>query len=259
MSNNINPYAPPSAASLDPTRPSFGPPQPVERPFADPSFWSLATSALTALVILSNFGLIAVLAMTNSLLSKMAGGYQPSQMEIDVDTLRTGGAQVAVGGLSLMAAIAFFVWTYRVAANLPSLKAPKQEFSPGWAVGYYFIPIMNLFKPYQALVEIWKGSDPGRYLRETLAEQSTAIVGWWWAAHILAAIASRVVTATANAPNPTPDSLVSQNLGVIFIILILEVPRDLLTIWIVRKLSDNQLSRHQLVEEDRTKAPVLAE
>ena len=30
----------------------------------------------------------------------------------------------------------------------------------GWAIGPWFVPILNLFRPWQIAVETWEGSDP---------------------------------------------------------------------------------------------------
>ena len=51
----------------------------------------------------------------------------------------------------LAAAIAFLMWIFRASQNLPRLGAVGQRFSPRWAVGWWFVPIMLLFRPYQAI------------------------------------------------------------------------------------------------------------
>lgn len=255
MSNDINPYAPPSASSADPAfpPPNFAAAPPQFSPFSDPSVPATVTSILMGLTVLANLAIVAILGVTISLLQKMADGHQPTQAEIDADTLRIGAGQVALIAARLMAVGAFLVWTYRVAANLPALRAPRQETSPGWAVGFYFIPIMNLFKPFQAIVEVWKGSDPARYTKDALSEQGTTLLGFWWAAHILAIIGQRIATVTGNNPTPSPQELITQNILALAIILLLEVPRDVMSILIVRRLSQNQLTRHALVEESEAR------
>jgi hypothetical protein len=36
----------------------------------------------------------------------------------------------------------------------------KFDFSPGWSVGYYFVPFANLVAPYRALKEAFQASHP---------------------------------------------------------------------------------------------------
>jgi len=63
--------------------------------------------------------------------------------------------------------------------------------TPGWAVGWYFIPIANLWKPYGAMSEIRNASGPGKM---------TAILPLWWAlwisANLIGNISMRLPTDT---------------------------------------------------------------
>ena len=81
-------------------------------------------------------------------------------------------------------AISFLLWIHRASRNLHSLGAPWQRFSPGWAVGWWFVPIMFFFRPYQVMVEIWKGSTPRASREATFdwkTESVSALLPWWWA------------------------------------------------------------------------------
>lgn len=61
-------------------------------------------------------------------------------------------------GVAITTIILFAMWIYRANFNARSLGAQKMKFTPGWSVGYYFIPFLNLWRPYQAMKEIWKAS-----------------------------------------------------------------------------------------------------
>ncbi len=69
----------------------------------------------------------------------------------------------------------FCMWKHRVCSNAYALGGMGKSLNPvtpGWAVGYYFIPIVSLWKPYQAMKEIWCASvDPEK--------SSTALTTWW--------------------------------------------------------------------------------
>jgi hypothetical protein len=69
-------------------------------------------------------------------------------------------ASVLSGLAGLATAIAFLMWIHRVSKNLYPLGAVGQRFSPGWAVGWWFVPVMFFFRPYQVMGEIWRGSSP---------------------------------------------------------------------------------------------------
>lgn len=50
--------------------------------------------------------------------------------------------------------ILFSMWVYRINKNSHAL-ASKLRYTPGWSVAWFFIPIANLWKPYQVLKELW--------------------------------------------------------------------------------------------------------
>src|SRR6266404_5443429 len=41
--------------------------------------------------------------------------------------------------------ILFSIWVYRANLNARALGGKDMRFSPGWAVAWFFIPVMNLF------------------------------------------------------------------------------------------------------------------
>jgi hypothetical protein len=84
--------------------------------------------------------------------------------------------------------VLFLIWEHRAFSNLTALRAQNQEFSPGWAVGWWFIPFANLVKPFQAMRELWSESDPdfdpelGLFATSYSAPR---IMAFWWAAWII--------------------------------------------------------------------------
>ena len=57
-------------------------------------------------------------------------------------------------GLSVITGIIFLRWVYFSNFNSGSLGANGMKFTPGWSIGWYFVPFMNFYKPYQAMKEI---------------------------------------------------------------------------------------------------------
>ena len=125
--------------------------------------------------------------------------------------------QMVVGVLQttafLFAAVAFLMWIHRAHSNLPALGARRLQYSPGWTVGYFFIPILNLFRPYQATKEIWKGSDPEAAFSERagLSQIGTpATLPMWWAFWIAANLAGRA-SARMSLRAETLDEMVTSS------------------------------------------------
>ncbi len=203
---------------------------------------------MLGVAVLINLVGILLRFTTIALLLRMADGYQPTQDELDMDTMLVTFPPIVFIVFRLGAGIAFLFWTYRVAENLRSLGVERQEYTPGWACGYYFVPILNLFRPIQAVSEIWKGSDPARLTGDKHAIQSEWILGLWWMLHIVSLVSDRVVTVMGAQKDPTIEFLVTVNITVVGMVLLIEIPRDLVQILMIRKLSHNQVARHELVE-----------
>jgi hypothetical protein len=54
------------------------------------------------------------------------------------------------------------------------------KYSPGWAVGSFFVPILNIFRPYQIAQEIWKASDPEASTVSWKQSKPGIVVILWW-------------------------------------------------------------------------------
>ena len=100
---------------------------------------------------------------------------------------------VSYFGLSLFTATAamYLVWLHRAYSNLPSLGVPHPDFSSGWVIGSWFVPILNLFRPYQIVKYIRNKSDPetvgvgGGYYDTGGNSTLKAWWGFWLAGDIL--------------------------------------------------------------------------
>ncbi|NQT73485.1 MAG: DUF4328 domain-containing protein [Chloroflexi bacterium] len=83
----------------------------------------------------------------------------------------------------IFATIPFLLWVYTAYANLPALGVKDSKFSTGNAIGWFFVPVFNLFRPYQVMDEIWNGSNPnvaGDAHRTQNTSSSSALIGHWW-------------------------------------------------------------------------------
>lgn len=88
----------------------------------------------------------------------------------------------------LVTLIFFLRWVHRANANCRALGAPMR-FTPGWCVGYYFIPILNFFRPYQAMHDTWTASHDS----SGEIQASAGWVGLWWALWLLHLAAGQIV------------------------------------------------------------------
>ena len=81
-------------------------------------------------------------------------------------------------------------WIHRANYNARQLGAENMEFTPGWSIGYYFIPILALWKPYQAMKEIWKASkNPSNWNSQSVSR----LLPIWWSIWIISNILKQAI------------------------------------------------------------------
>jgi len=85
-------------------------------------------------------------------------------------------------GLGIVTGITFLKWIYRAYKNIQGFGAEGLRFSPGWAVGYYFIPILSLIRPVQVMSEIWRASDDPRSWK---GRPGSWLIASWWTLFLL--------------------------------------------------------------------------
>jgi hypothetical protein len=78
--------------------------------------------------------------------------------------------------LQFASPIPIAMWIYRAHANLAVMKCRDLKYSPGWAVGWYFIPIANLIEPFRAMRELWHRSHS---LEPGTVRDAPEMAPWW--------------------------------------------------------------------------------
>jgi hypothetical protein len=157
--------------------------------------WTVVLVVITGLLALVNAGFWAT---HMRLLNRFDQG-----LASDADV--RGSEDVAFGllgflGLMLLATfIVWLVWQHRAHANLRALGAANPAYSPGWAVGWWFVPFANVVMPYLTVRELWKASNPDASAIGWKAPGGAVIVGLWWAGALLTQVLLQ--TAPAFAPD----------------------------------------------------------
>ncbi|MDO8671597.1 MAG: DUF4328 domain-containing protein [Dehalococcoidia bacterium] len=210
-------------------------------PFASGSARAKVLTILLVFGIL--FDCVAVLLgyLETGLLSRIMAGYEATLEEIDANHVRMG----VIGLLQLLVFIAtaflFLMWFHRVHCNLPSFGARDLQYSPRWAVGGFFIPIINLTWPYRIAREIWKASDPAIDASDGLAWKKASpspLLGTWWTFWIISSLYGRIMVRSFRGA----DSL-EELLNVSWMTLaadILSVLTGVLAVLVVRAIASRQ-------------------
>lgn len=145
------------------------------------------------------------------------------------------GAGVVSFGTLIAAIVMVCCWMYRACANTHALGALGLDITPGWAVGWWFIPIACLFKPFSAMKEIYLGSDPNAGPDDWQSHGTPALIGWWWAAWLVANFTGNIETQFTFNSDPAlvevmvwvgaASTAISIAAGLMLIRIILEVQR----------------------------------
>jgi len=199
----LNPYAPP-AVTAESTSGGRAPSTENYRPL-----FALVTAVTAALAfsVLVEAAVIVQSLTTISVMSRVQAGEEVDEemiSGIDDRNVLVGLSQVAA---LLAGAIAFAMLTYRASRNALSYGQMLMKFSPGWAVGFYFIPLVSLWKPYYAMKEIWQASDPTGDVHPGSVEVPALLPVWWWA-FVVHNLAGQITFRMARAVND-PGSLIS--------------------------------------------------
>lgn len=130
----------------------------------------------------------------------------------------------------ITAFILFIRWLRRAYWNLHALGRPV-EHSEGWAAGAWFVPFMNMFRPYSIVREVW------RQTQLVAFEQVTphGLLRAWWLLFIVHGIVSNV-TSQMETKATTTEQLQSAAWGNAITALLM-LGTALLTIQVVRRIA----------------------
>lgn len=184
----LNPYSPPAASIEVPAYP------PIEstRTFRSTTPLAKALTVILGIDILvwlasSVHSFVAIEVMGRVLAS---APYERSELTA-IDT-RNWGLGVLWQVVRIVAVVCFCMFMVRANRNARSFGSPM-SIRPGWAAGFFFVPIVCWWKPYQAMKEIWQGSDPDPNTH-SFSVVVPSLIGWWWALWVVHTVGSRLIS-----------------------------------------------------------------
>jgi hypothetical protein len=89
-------------------------------------------------------------------------------------------------GIELIALILFFLWLYRISRNSWSFGI-EDLYTPGWSIGWFFIPFAGLVLPYNVVHVLWQANSVSAGKQWQQAKTSP-LLGFWWASWIALAV-----------------------------------------------------------------------
>ncbi len=206
--------------------------------------------AIAALSIWSGY-------LEHQMLIDFKNGVYTSETAAMVDAEASDSRQAIVGIIYMLVffptLICFLKWVYRANSNVRKLGAVGLKFTPGWSVGWFFVPIVNLWKPYQAMKEIFKAS---KNPADWTGQMTPSILGWWWGFWIISGYLSQVSFRMSLRAEGIDELLTANVLTLISDAF--DIPSALIAILMVGKLlQEMQMPKHreytQLLPETDTR------
>ncbi|MCH9682566.1 MAG: DUF4328 domain-containing protein [Deltaproteobacteria bacterium] len=215
----VNPFEPPVTHDID-GRPGA---QPTGIYEPQRGRVTLLTVMLGGMVVLSIAGAISTY-MEMDLLERASAGLV-DEAEANANDSR----QVLLGSLTvivyLSTAVVFSMFLHRANKNARALSPETMfSFTPGWTVGWFFVPIASLWKPYQAVRELWEKSRP------VLPGIMGAWWGFWITDNVLNQIAYRMADENATITelhNVDKVMMAADVVGVVSAVLAIAVVRSI--------------------------------
>jgi len=138
-------------------------------------------------------------------------------------------------------------WIYRANSNAHCLNA-DMSMSPGWNVGWFFVPIATWWKPYEGIRDIWRISANAQ--KPTSVERPSLLVRWWtfW---LLTNIASTVSFRLQFRATEVGSAILADAFDIVSSIAL--VPATYFFLAIVRDITEMQ--QRYIANDDATSFP----
>ena len=165
--------------------------------------------------------------------------------KVNASDFRQGVIAIVYLVVFIVSGILILKWLYRSNYNVKQLGAKDMEFSPGWSIGYYFIPFVNLWKPFQAMKELWKTSvNPSDW--QNLKSPSTITL--WWGLWIVSNLLGRLIfNLSRNADSL--DAMIQLNV-MSQVSDVLDIPLSLVLMKLVQSIYSMQKNRYQTLHNE---------
>jgi hypothetical protein len=145
-------------------------------------------------------------------------------------------------------------WIYRANYNAHQLGAKRMEFTPGWAIGWFFIPVACLWKPYEAMKEIWQASQSPHEWRKV---ETGVLLPIWWTLWLMNAVAGQFVFRFALKAEEL-DELVNASI-INQVSDLFSIPLAVVTLLMINKIYSFQIKSRYIVDAPEVEKSEMSE
>ena len=170
------------------------------------------------------------------LLQSFSNGNVVSTATANANDLREQIIAIAYMLAYVISGIMFIRWFRRAYYNL-HLKVSGLNHSEGWAAGYWFVPIANLYRPFQIMKEMYVETSKilGSTTNTENSSKSLQALIWWWTLWIISNILGQIIFRYTRAAESLDELSISTILGIIANII--GIPLAIITIKVIKNYS----------------------
>ncbi|MFE9017442.1 DUF4328 domain-containing protein [Streptomyces sp. NPDC007808] len=172
--------------------PLMAPPHGHNARLSSPVGLGRAVAVLLGLVIATDLFAVWADIMSYDVLGTLADGdfTEAVQRRAERADSLSAAAGVAQTVALLSTGVVFLVWFHRVRVNAEVFDPFGHRKKRGWAVGGWFVPIVNLWFPRRVALDVWDASSPWA------APRPHGLVNSWWTAWVISLLAGRISATT---------------------------------------------------------------
>jgi hypothetical protein len=201
-----------------------------------------AKLATTFIWIVMGFQIISAIStfFQYLLLKSVAEGYSITTEAANSNDFRQSIIAILFAILYLFSVVFFIQWFRRAYFN-QEIKFKSMASSNGWVSGAWFVPIMNLFKPFQLMQEIYENAESYLLDKKLIDEKKSrkSIIGWWWGLWIGTGVLSRISSSFLGSADDLGE-LIASTLFSIFMVVIF-IPLSILTVMTIQNYNEMEL------------------
>lgn len=148
-------------------------------------------AVVAALLILIAVDLVAVVFSIVELrmLDRLMAGQPVSDSEIDASNARASAIGAIQTAMLIAVAVFFIRWLRLAYRNADAVAPGVRRYGHGWAIGAWFVPFLNIWRPKQIVNDAWRAGDPSS---APYTAQLPAWLNLWWAAWLLTNVLGQV-------------------------------------------------------------------
>ena len=164
---------------------------------------------------------------------------------LDANDSRQAVAGLFYTATFIVTIIAFLMWQVRIRNNADYIGVAGLRFSVDGVIGWWFVPIMNIFRPYQIMKEMWQSNYHNVNEQPDWRDSTVSgLLGWWWGLFLVGGWL-RNIAGIISRRSDTIDSLITAG-GLDIVSFVIWMLSAVSAIALVREITAFQESKQQV-------------